>query len=319
MVSPTNARILIADDQEDSRVLLAGLLCDEYRLVTVASASEVRGACERESPDLILLDVFMADGSGLAVCRELQTVPYLRDIPVIFVTGGVDADLENACWEAGAVDYISKPVNANSLRHRVRVHLSLKLKSDYIRNLAYMDGLTGVANRNYLDTALERLIAQTVRRLSEIAVVILDVDFFKRYNDALGHLQGDECLKSLAAVLKSCARRPLDVVARYGGEEFVVILPDTDPGGAESVVKRMLKAIERLALAHPDSPHGVVTASAGGVVFKPVSVHDHCGKSRLLGAADRELYRVKSRGRNCFSLVRYQGEEIATDSGAAEE
>lgn len=163
---------------------------------------------------MIILDVVMNDMDGLEACRRLKQDPSLRDIPVIFVTSSRDNDDEDDCWDAGGVDFLLKPVNAKTLLNRVKVHLTLKFQADLLRQMAYLDGLTGVFNRRYFDDFLLRQVAQVRRTGEPLSILLLDIDYFKQYNDCYGHLAGDDCLRKVADYLKSAIRRPLDMVAR---------------------------------------------------------------------------------------------------------
>jgi diguanylate cyclase (GGDEF)-like protein len=177
-------------------------------------------------------------------------------------------------------------------RERKLRELAVELESQTL-----VDGLTGIANRRRFDLHLEDEFRRAKRAASPLSLVMIDVDFFKDYNDNYGHQRGDECLARIAAALSDTLHRPRDLVARYGGEEFTVILPDTDPEGALQVAEAMRAAVEALVLEHARS--GVapcVTISLGVSTLTP----GHSGKmSTLLHAADRALYQAKRSGRNC--------------------
>lgn len=160
---------------------------------------------------------------------------------------------------------------------------------------ARIDGLTGIGNRSYFDEQLAAAWADHLRRGSELALVFVDVDYFKRFNDSRGHLEGDEALRRIARVLEAAAVRPRDVVARYGGEEMAVILPDTDAAGAAHLAEAMRRGVEALAIPHPDSDAGVVTISAGAAAITPSATHE---PEVLVQLADGALYEAKHAGRN---------------------
>lgn len=168
--------------------------------------------------------------------------------------------------------------------------------------MAYLDGMTGIANRRRFDETLDREWRRAQRSHKPLALVIVDIDHFKAYNDSAGHGQGDECLRRVATSLAGCARRPADLVARYGGEEFAAVLPETDREGATMVAESMRAAIERLALAHPAFGGGHhVTISVGVSGGVPVAKDD--SHVAWLKAADDALYEAKRRGRNCVVSV----------------
>jgi diguanylate cyclase (GGDEF)-like protein/PAS domain S-box-containing protein len=167
--------------------------------------------------------------------------------------------------------------------------------------LASSDALTGIANRRHFDQIVEQEWLRAAREKTSLAVLLIDVDRFKAYNDVYGHLAGDECLKRVVAAIQPVISRPADLLARYGGEEFVVVLPLTEAAGARKVAEWIRAAIERHKLPHPGNPpYGVITLSIGcaTLVPRPKITHLH-----LLEAADQALYRAKARGRNCVQLA----------------
>ena len=165
-----------------------------------------------------------------------------------------------------------------------------------LRVLAWQDGLTGVANRRRFDEALGQEYRRALRAGQSIALVMLDVDHFKRFNDTYGHLGGDACLQRIAAALVAHARRPADLPARYGGEEFAVLLPDTDIEGAQAFADGLQAALADLAIPHTAHPEGRVTVSIGIACTSPHS--GDTGPAHLIEAADAALYRAKAGGRN---------------------
>ena len=166
------------------------------------------------------------------------------------------------------------------------------------RQLAATDALTGIANRRAFDEALAREWEHSVRAGTPIALLLLDIDYFKRYNDAAGHQGGDECLRRIAGAIAAFARRPADIAARYGGEEFAVILSDTDAAAAAVIAQEVLHAVRSLALPHPDSPLGIVTISVGAAGVQPTRFD---ARDSLVAAADGQLYAAKAAGRNRVS------------------
>ncbi len=164
-----------------------------------------------------------------------------------------------------------------------------------VEQLALMDGLTGVANRRLLDQTLSREWVSSRRDRTPLSVILIDVDHFKSFNDRYGHLQGDECLRQVAAKMQTMLRRPLDLLARYGGEEFVAVLPNTPTEGAQSLANLLRKAVEQCAIPHTGSPHNVVTVSLGCATEVP---SERSSLSSLLQMADAAMYRAKSGGRN---------------------
>ncbi|MES2074500.1 MAG: diguanylate cyclase, partial [Pseudomonadota bacterium] len=166
--------------------------------------------------------------------------------------------------------------------------------------LSTTDGLTGVANRRGFDLALEREWRRAERTGQTVALTMLDVDHFKKYNDHYGHLAGDACLRAVAELITSHGRRTTDLVARYGGEEFALLAAATDNADAFGVAEAICAELVKLQLPHAASPFGVVTISIGVAVLLPGGDNT---PERLLQQADRAMYRAKEKGRNMALLA----------------
>ena len=299
--SNTRPKLLVVDDQPlNIRVLneLFRFDCDVYMATRGEQAISL---CQQQQPDLVLLDVVMEGMDGHQVCRQLKADPATRHIPIIFVSAKGEEEDEALGLELGAVDYISKPFNPTIVRARVKTHLTLKLQSDYLRSLASLDGLTGIANRRTFDDRLTKAWAQSCRDGTPLSLLMIDIDYFKRYNDHFGHQKGDQCLKRTAAALTSAISRPYDLVARYGGEEFVCLLPESQSEGAILVARKMQSQLEQLKLEHPTSDiSDRVTLSIGVATLFPSPQEE---PSTLLQAADTQLYNAKHAGRNQISVM----------------
>lgn len=166
-----------------------------------------------------------------------------------------------------------------------------------LEKLSYLDGLTEIPNRRAFDMALEKELARAVRYQYPIALIFIDIDYFKAFNDHYGHQLGDVCLQSVASAISGVLHRKTDLAARYGGEEFVMLLPDVNLEGAENIAKMTLQAIADLQIPHAVSKvSAYVTISAGISVCIPD--HETSPKS-LLRLADQALYKAKMNGRNC--------------------
>ena len=162
------------------------------------------------------------------------------------------------------------------------------------------DPLTGIANRVTLDTRLREALEEGHATGSYCSLLMIDIDYFKQFNDSLGHVAGDGCLVQVAEALSRSRVRAHDLVARYGGEEFAIVLFDADSEVAQDVARRLIDTIERLQIAHPACPLGRVSVSVG---ITTQSAHTPRDPMALLDEADRALYRAKSNGRNCYELA----------------
>lgn len=301
LLAERKPRLLIVDDQSLNIRILHGLFREQCDVFMATSGEQAIEICLREFPDLILLDVMMDGIDGHEVCRRLKADPLTQEIPIIFLTGKTGSSEELHCFELGAVDFISKPIQAPVVDARVRTHLALKLQSDFLRSMALLDGLTGVANRRKFDTDLAEGWRHCQRLARPLSLILFDVDYFKFYNDRYGHQAGDQCLQSVARTLQQILNRPHDLIARYGGEEFACLLPTTDLGGATHIAEKMLEAVRLLQIEHLASETGsVVTLSAGVASLIP---GDRYSPADLVAAADKQLYEAKNAGRARVSAV----------------
>jgi diguanylate cyclase (GGDEF)-like protein len=284
-------RVLIVDDQPSLVDVLAEALASEHELLVATSAA--RALELAPAADLILLDVMMPDMDGLEVCRRLKADESTRRIPVIFVTALEQTEDETQGFDAGAVDYIVKPINPAIVRARVRTHLELKAARDILERLATVDGLTGIANRRRFDDALNEEWRRSTRTSRPLTLAIADIDHFKAFNDKHGHAGGDACLRRVAEVLQRLCRRPGEVAARFGGEEFAFILPEVDLDGARQFAVRALNAVIGIEIENLALP-GSIGLSVGAVTLIPAPDGTI---EEALNIADEGLYKAKKGGR----------------------
>ncbi len=320
--------ILVVDDAREIRLLLENYLrqsgYDNIEFVTNGEELMIKitekdlTACEL---DLILLDVVLPDMNGVEICRCLKMEPAMQDIPIIMVTGKQDDQTLREAFEAGAMDYIKKPISKIELKARVASALrlrkeikkrnarerelkeatrKLKVANKKLEKLASQDELTGLANRRLFEERLNEEWNRARREDSSMGLIMLDIDHFKYYNDLYGHQAGDDCIKKLAEKLEKLLYRPGDLVARYGGEEFAAILPKTVIPGVERVAERIRKGVRDLEIEHEDSPvDEYVTVSVGG------TASNYCREGEpemLVEKADKALYAAKKDGRNCVKV-----------------
>lgn len=297
-------KLLVVDDQPINIQVMHQIFGADFQMFMATSGPQALAICKDNPPDLVLLDIVMPGMDGFDVCTQLKADDATRNIPVIFVTAHNDAAQETHGLDVGAVDFISKPVNPAVVRARVKTHLTLKFQSDVMRKLVFLDGLTGVFNRRYFDQQLSMEMARSVRNGTPLSLIMLDVDFFKLYNDHYGHQAGDDCLRQIALTLKESLRRPADLVARYGGEEFACILPETSFDDALTLARDLEQRVRGKKIPHQRSDvDKVVTISLG------VAGRDAAGSGDadvLLAEADVQLYKAKhaGRGRACGQLTK---------------
>jgi diguanylate cyclase (GGDEF)-like protein len=291
-------RLLLVDDQAINIQVMHRVFAQDCQVFMATSGAQALQQCLDHPPDLILLDVVMPGMDGFEVCRRLKADEATRHIPVIFVTAENDPAQETLGLSVGAVDFITKPINPAVLRARSKTHLLLKFQSDALRNLVFFDGLTGVYNRRYFDQQLALEWSRAGRTGAPLSLILLDVDFFKRYNDRYGHQAGDDSLRSVSRVIQKTLHRASDLVARYGGEEFACILPETGFDHAMQIANQLEQAVRAEQIVHEDSDVAqVVTISLGVATQSTVDSTGPVGS--LLVLADAELYRAKAQGRGC--------------------
>lgn len=306
--SAQRPRLLVVDDQPlNVHTLYLALQADHQVFVATSGEQALKLAREKQ-PDVVLLDVVMPGLDGFEVCRRLRADQATADIPVIFVTAHSNEAEEAAGLDAGAVDFIAKPINPRIVRARVRTHLTLKRQSDALRQMAFIDGLTGVFNRRHFDERLQQEWQRALRNGTPLALMLIDLDCFKRYNDRYGHPAGDDCLRRVALALQAGLQRPADLLARYGGEEFACILPETEAVGALALAHRLCQRVQALGIEHLDAPDGRHASVSIGVAGRPGAAGAEQGSpggpgkaddgpATLLVRADRQLYRAKDAGR----------------------
>jgi len=289
-------RLLVVDDQPANIQVLYQILSSDYQVFMATSGAQALALCAARQPDLVLLDLIMPDIDGYQVCQRLKEDAATRDIPIIFITAQTDESAEEMGFDLGAVDFISKPINPRIVKARVRTHLMLKAQSDLLRSWAYLDGLTGVHNRRFFDERVNAEMGRAIRNQTPLSLDMLDVDFFKRYNDHYGHQAGDDCLRRVASTLRNNLMRAGDHVARYGGEEFVCLLPDTDFDGAMRIAEAIRNEIKTLQIEHAQSSVAPYVTISLGVGCKPA--HLQGSAMTLISLADTQLYKAKEHGRN---------------------
>ncbi|SUI90856.1 diguanylate cyclase [Shewanella morhuae] len=288
-------KILVVDDQPLNIKILHQLFHEDYEMFMATNGQQAIEFCQKLQPDLVLLDIEMPIMSGYDVCQQLKADPLTANIGVIFVTAHFDEVQEVKGFQLGAVDFIHKPINPIITTARVKNQFILKRQTDLLHSIALLDSLTGVANRRQFEQRLPEIWEHSCRTQSPLSVVMLDVDFFKHFNDRYGHQEGDRCLRLVAKAISTTLKRAVDFVARYGGEEFICILPDTPLLGAEHMAQNIVDAVQALHIKHIDSSFNEVTISAGVACVQPRS---DLTWQTLIETADQQLYVAKQNGRN---------------------
>lgn len=290
-------KILIIDDSMFNAKMLTDILIDEYDIAVAKSGEEGLKKIREYKPMLVLLDIVLPGISGMEVIKKLKADAELHAIPVIFITGCNDAALEEEGLKRGAVDYITKPFNRHIVLARVKTHIDLYSYRKRLEEMAMIDSLTGIFNRRALETKLDLYWQIARKNQLVISIIMIDIDYFKLYNDRYGHQAGDRTLKKVASILhESIYHYDESFVARYGGEEFCIILLNKDRDSAMNIGEKIRLDIEGLNIDHAGSKAApYVTISMGGYSLIPKSEDD---VARFFKKADELLYLSKKNGRN---------------------
>ena len=304
----TSARILIVDDHEDNVELLrARLESWGFKTISARDGAEALATIESSLPDLVLLDIMMPKIDGIEVARRVKANPDLPFIPIIMQTALDSTENKVEGLEAGADDYITKPIDFPELKARVNSMLRIKRLQEEIeererelmeanerlRHMSQTDALTGLENRRHIETRLEEMFEHAKRLAEPFSCVMVDLDKFKSVNDEYGHQAGDQVLKQLAKILKNEVRE-IDHAGRYGGEEFILLLTGTVLDAAVTFAERVRKAIEDHTFTFDG---GTLKRTASfGVAGWPHPKISNC--DGLVRAADDALYVAKETGRN---------------------
>ena len=299
---PEEDHILIVDDSPDNvEIVSARLRFVGYQVMTAGDGESAIEMVRKQPPDLILLDVMLPGMDGYEVASLLKKDEDLPFIPIILVTARDSTEDKITGLDAGADDYLPKPINFPELEARVRSMLRIKRLQDELEEknrelerLSISDGLTGLFNHRHIHQELSEEFERVKRTGEPLAVAMMDLDHFKQVNDTYGHQAGDAVLQELADILRETARE-IDKLGRYGGEEFLAVLPDSDIDAATVFAERVREAVQEYAF-DVGLPEPVrLTMSAGVATFLD---HDVENPDQLVDWADRALYAAKKGGRN---------------------
>ena len=315
--------VLLIDDEE---AILAGISYvlekNGYRVVTANGGEQGLEVFKKENLQMVITDLVMDGIGGLEVLKQVKEIE--PETMVVIMTGHGEMDSSIEALRLGASDYLLKPCKEEELLFRVtrcfeklqmlndakktneklkksvikhqELEKSLRASNKQLELLSTLDGLTGIANRRTFEKFLEREWKSSMRHTQPATAIMMDIDFFKLYNDTYGHQAGDDCLKKVARTIEKSLRRPGDLVARYGGEEFVAILSDTSQKGAFGLAEKVRASVEALKIPHQASPVNKFVTISLGVASRVPERGD--ASSILISEADQSLYKAKQEGRN---------------------
>lgn len=289
--------ILIAEDDLISRRMLQKTLEDlGYSVVSAENGLQAWDIIQKGQIKFVIADWMMPVLDGVELCRKIRLMNEAGYIYFILLTGKDKKEDIIQGLDAGADDYITKPFESEELRVRVMTGVRILDLEKSLEDLAFIDPLMQIRNRRYFHQAMERIHDRACRYGQGYGVIMCDIDYFKKYNDMYGHIQGDNILKATAEALKETLRLS-DEIFRYGGEEIIIIMPEQDINDTMIAAERVVKSVESLRIEHKGSESGTVTISCGITAFDKKT--DLGSKwEAVVDRADKALYRAKSGGRN---------------------
>lgn len=300
-VSDKTFTLLCIDDETVNLKVLASIFKEQYRVVVSKSASQGLAKALEVIPDLILLDVQMPKENGFELIVKLKNHPELSHIPVIFITGLQSSINEEKGLVLGACDYIHKPFNYGIVKARVNTHIEVIRQRRLLERLANFDSLTELPNRRkwQQDSEEKWQLAQSMQQ--NITIGIIDIDFFKKYNDHYGHQQGDFVLRKVANIIRRIIFEHHGDVYRCGGEEFYLYLSNQNIEKIEAILNSCIQRVTQLAIEHQNSQASdFISISIGAVLVNP---NKNISLNNAITAADEQLYQVKNSSRNAAKLV----------------
>ena len=296
-----DGRVLIVDDRPSSYERIAANLSVEHVVDVETNPNEALFRAAEGNYDLVIVSLRLQDFDGLRLCSQIRSLERTRNIPILAIAeSDSNAQLARGL-EIGVNDYLVRPIDKNEMLARVRTQIKKKRYTELLRDnvqmsieLAITDGLTGLFNRRYMETHLGTLVDQSAARGKPIAVLVLDIDYFKAINDSYGHDAGDDVLREFALRIRKAIRN-IDLACRYGGEEFVIVMPETDMAVATMVAERLRRRIASEPFAIEKGARSLeVTISIGIAALSGVADN----ATTILKRADQALYRAKRDGRN---------------------
>lgn len=298
-------KILVVEDDFFSQTILKDALERlGYSVVLAGNGRDALAICQQEHFSVIITDRVMPEMDGIEFCRAIRAMPSEHYVFILLLTSLDKKDELIAGLDAGADEYIVKPVHEIELAARLKGARRILDLESKLKQLALHDQLTGAYNRGYLDRQLPKEIQRSWRYSHPISIIICDIDHFKAVNDRYGHQAGDEVLREFVALVNRSIRNENDWVARYGGEEFVIVLPETHSAGGVIVAER----IRSLIAVSPVTVQGAavaVTVSFGVIAIENTSLIEEMKMEMILGKADECLYRAKETGRNRVVAVQF--------------
>ncbi len=309
-------KILVAEDNLADRLIIRRHLQSMGHEVMLAQdGEEAIDLFKREDPEVVLLDVRMPGMNGYAAVQKMRSMDLEWQRPILFLSSNTDPEAFVTGIKAGGDDYLFKPINRDILEAKliamerivamrkqlIALTAELAWENEKAQEIANIDGLTGLANRRYLDQVLEQEIKRAAREKQPITVIMIDIDFFKDYNDQFGHLAGDDVLRKVAKLLRNAVNRAADLVSRFGGEEFCIVLPNTASQGGLEIAEELRKTVLDARIPHADALENPYLSISLGVSCQVPEAD--ASVAEIIHFADQALYQAKASGRNRVASI----------------
>jgi two-component system cell cycle response regulator len=294
-------RVLIVDDRKSSYERMMKTLASEHTVAVHADPNKALFHAAEGNYDLLIVSLGMQNFDGLRLCSQVRSLERTRSLPILAVAEADNNQQLVRGLEIGINDYLIRPIDKNEMLARVRTQIKKKRYTERLRDnvqmsieMAITDALTGLFNRRYMETHLATLVEQASARGKPIAVLVVDIDYFKRVNDSHGHDAGDDVLHEFALRIRKAIRN-IDLACRYGGEEFVIVMPETNMAVATMVAERLRRRIASEPFTVQNGARSLeITISIGIAALDGVGDN----AAAILKRADTALYRAKRDGRN---------------------
>ncbi len=289
-------RVLVVGDVPENVEKLNSILSEEYKMLFATNGPNCLKIVQTEKPDIVIMDIRIPDMDDFQLCLELRLNAGDEELPIMFIEDNDSDEDEEFGINLRFVDYITKPIKPAIIKLRVRNQLELKLYRGFFKEMSARDVLTNINNRQRFDECITKEWKRAIRSGFSLSLIIIDIDYLKKFNDNYGRVAGDDCLRRVAQSIKKSLTRVTDMVARYSGEEFCCILPETGYEGAFLLAQKIKDAISALKIQHEHSlANPYISISSGVATILP---DNKTAFSKLIDEADRCLSQAKQEGRN---------------------
>lgn len=281
-----NAVVLIVDDDPATADFLVQALTPYYRTFSVLSGEDAIGFCATHAPDLVVLDLHMPVLDGLLTCKMLKAIPNMVKCPIVFSTADASTEQEMKCWDAGATDFVVKPIVIKTLVKRIRAHVIAKMQSDLVENTVFIDPQTGLYNRRYFKDCYDKQVSLAKRNDDPLSLVMFELKNTRLFDKKSPTTIASRHVKTISNLISHELSRPTDTLIRYSDNEFAVLLPDTYIFGAKHIIQKVLNAVTVLKDEQGDPSFAQIEVVAGMASLEALQKN-----TNLIEIAERSMAR----------------------------